>query len=355
MTRDIFGDAPVRKRNFASDNNSGTCPEASAILEEANHGHAPGYGDDAWTKRAIDGIRDLFEMDCEPFLVFNGTAANSLALASMCRPYHGILCHRMSHVETDECAAPEFFSGGAKVIGLDGEACRLTPDSIEAAVTRREDVHFPKVQALSLTQATEVGTAYGIGDLANIADSCKRNNLRLHLDGARFANAVAHLDVSPKELIDASKADALSFGITKNGSPGGDAVVFFDKELAREFAYRRKQAGQLASKMRYLAAPWVAMLKDDLWLRNARQANLIAEELRAKLAEIPEVSVLFPRQANSVFVDIPEKAQAPLKEKGWLFYVFIGKTGCRLMCSWDLKTEDVDAFIDDLVDALEKM
>jgi len=352
MTRDIFGDSSIRERNFASDNNSGSCPEVLSILEECNHRHAPGYGDDEWTKRAEDKVRDLFEADCSVFFVFNGTAANSLALATMCRSYHAILCHRMSHVQTDECGAPEFFGGGTKVIGLEGKACRLTAEIIEEAATRREDVHFPKVRALSITQATEVGTVYGLDELREISEACSRHDLKIHLDGARLANALAQLEVSPKELIAASGADALSFGSTKNGSPMGDAVVIFDEELAREFTFRRKQAGQLASKMRYLAAPWVALLEDDLWMSNARQANSIAEQLKAKLSAIPEVKVLFPREANSVFVDIPEKAQTALRAKGWLFYVFIGKTGCRLMCSWDLVSQDVEDFVTDLREAL---
>jgi threonine aldolase len=352
MTRDIFGDVPSRERNFASDNNSGACPEVTSILEEANHGHAPGYGDDDWTKRATDKVRELFEVDCEVFFVFNGTAANSLALASMCRSYHAILCHGLSHVQTDECGAPEFFGGGTKVIALEGEEGRLSADALEDAAVCRDDVHFPKVRAISLTQATELGTIYGVDDFLAVKEVCKRNKLKLHLDGARFANAVAQLEVSPRELIDASGAHALSFGATKNGSPVGDAVVFFDRDLAHEFAYRRKQAGQLASKMRYLAAPWVALLENDLWLRNASHANAIAEKLRRKMEECPQVKVLFPRQANSVFVDIPENTQKALREKGWLFYVFLGKTGCRLMCSWDVTDQDIEDFTGDLLEAL---
>ena len=353
MTRDIFGETLVRERNFASDNNAGSCPEVEAILEEANHGHAPGYGDDAWTKRATDIIRELFDMECEVFFVFNGTAANSLALATLCRSYHGILCHDTSHVETDECGAPEFFGGGTKVIPVSGEEGRLSAEAIEEAALRRDDVHFSKVQAISLTQATELGTVYEMDDLATIGEAATRHDLRIHLDGARFANAVAHLEVSPKELIQASSADVLSFGSTKNGSPVGDAVVFFDRELAHEFEFRRKQAGQLASKMRYLAAPWVALMENDLWLRNARHANFMAQRLREEIEQNSQVKTLFPRQANSVFVDIPEKAQAALRAKGWLFYVFLGKTGCRLMCSWDLTEGDVAAFAADLRDALE--
>ncbi|MFP6855605.1 MAG: low specificity L-threonine aldolase [Opitutales bacterium] len=354
MTRDIFGDAPVRERNFASDNNAGSCPEVLAILEEANKGHAPGYGDDVWTQRAAAGVRELFEVECEVFFVFNGTAANSLALATLCRSYHGILCHDMSHVETDECGAPEFFGGGTKVIPLPGEDGRLSAESIEEAALRRNDVHFPKIKALSLTQATELGTVYEVDHLAAIGESAKRCGLSIHLDGARLANAVAQLGVSPKELIEASSADVLCFGSTKNGSPVGDAVVFFNRGLAAEFEYRRKQAGQLASKMRYLAAPWVALMENDLWLRNARHANSMAECLRREIEQISEVKVRFPRQANSVFVDIPEKAQAALREKGWLFYVFLGKTVCRLMCSWDLTNDDVAEFATDLREALEQ-
>ena len=352
MTRDIFGEAPSRERNFASDNNSGTCPEVAAILDQANLGHAPGYGDDHWTKQAVEKIQDLFEAECEVFFVFNGTAATALALASMCRSYHAILCHGNSHVETDECGAPEFFGGGTKVIPLQGEEGRLSADVLEQAAINRDDVHFPKVRAISLTQATELGTVYDLETLATIKEVCLRNDLKLHLDGARFANAAAHLGVTPKELIAASGADALSFGATKNGSPVGDAVVFFNHELASEFTYRRKQAGQLASKMRYLAAPWVALLENDLWLSNARHANSIAEQLESKLAEIPEVKVLFPREANSVFLDIPENAQTALRAKGWLFYVFLGKTGCRLMCSWDSTHGDVEDFTSDLSAAL---
>tara|TARA_B100001123_G_scaffold198211_1_gene225483 strand:- start:217 stop:1281 length:1065 start_codon:yes stop_codon:yes gene_type:complete len=352
MTRDIFGDSPVRERNFASDNNSGSCPEVVAILEEANQGHAPGYGDDLWTKRAEEGIRELLDLECEVFFVFNGTAANALSLATLCQSYHAILCHRMAHVEIDECGAPEFFGGGTKVIPLSGEDGRLSAEAIEEAVLRRDDVHFPKVKAISLTQATELGTIYDLNDLAAIGESAKRHELRVHVDGARFANAVAELEVAPKELILASSTDVLCLGATKNGSPVGDAVVFFNRELAVEFEYRRKQAGQLASKMRYLAAPWLALAENDLWLRNARHANSIAECLKQEL-ESSQVKVLFPRQANSVFVDIPEKAQAALREKGWLFYVFLGKTGCRLMCSWDLTEEDVTEFATDLREALE--
>ncbi len=352
MSRDIFDDAPARERNFASDNNAGICPEVAEILAECNHGHAPGYGDDVWTQRACDKIRELLETDCEVFFVFNGTAANSLILATFCQPYHGILCHDLAHTQTDECGAPEFYTGGSKVIPLAGVEGRLSAECIEEAASMRDDLHFPKVRMVSLTQATELGTVYAPNDLRSIGEACRRRDLKLHLDGARLANAVATLEISPGQLIREAGADALSFGATKNGAAVGDAVVFFDKEAAREFEYRCKQAGQLASKMRYLAAPWVSLLENELWLRNARHANLMAEKLHGQLTGIPQVRTLAPREANSVFVKLSEASRQALYAKGWRFYVLLGKDGYRLMCSWDTNDEDVDEFVADLTEAL---
>ena len=244
-----------RPRNFASDNNSGICPEAWTALEEANQNHAPGYGDDRWTKQAADLIREVFETDCEVFFVFNGTAANSLSLASTCRSYHSILCHENAHVEQDECGAPEFFSNGTKVQLVPGANGRMTPQGIESAVLKRTDLHFPKTRAVTLTQATELGTLYQPAQLQAIHRVAKKHELKIHMDGARFANAVAQLKVAPKEITWKAGVDILSFGCTKNGAPVGDAVVFFNHDLAHEFEWRCKQAGQLASKMRFIAAP----------------------------------------------------------------------------------------------------
>ena len=352
VSRDIFENAPSRERNLSSDNNAGICPEVLEILLECNLEHAPGYGDDAWTKRACDMVRDLFEADCEVFFVFNGTAANSLALATFCKPYHGILCHDFAHALTDECGAPEFFSGGAKVIPLSGEYGRVSAEVIKEVASMRNDLHFPKIRAVTLTQATELGTVYSKDDLDEIGEVCRSLELKLHLDGARFANAIATLDVSPSELIKETGIDALSFGSTKNGTSIGDAVIFFDKKAAFEFEYRCKQAGQLASKMRYLTAPWVALLQDDLWVRNARHANHMAARLHEKLIDIPQVSILSLREANSVFVQLSETLKQALYLKGWRFYALLGKDGYRLMCSWDTSPEDVDEFATDLLEAL---
>ncbi|MDA1276806.1 MAG: low specificity L-threonine aldolase [Verrucomicrobia bacterium] len=338
----------LNKRQFASDNNSGICPEAWEALAEANQGHARGYGDDRWTEKAADLIREVFETDCEVFFVFNGTAANSLSLASLCQSYHSILCHEIAHVETDECGAPEFFSNGTKVLLLSGENGKIDPASIERMVKRRTDIHYPKPRAVSLTQATEVGTVYAPQELNALGETAKKLGLRVHMDGARFANAVASLDVSPSEITWKAGVDVLCFGGTKNGTHVGDAVVFFDRQLAHEFDYRCKQAGQLASKMRFLAAPWVGLLKDGVWLKHAGRANALAHLMNEGLKEIANVKILFPQQANSVFAEFPEEVAEKLRERGWFFYSFIGRGGCRLMCSWDTTEEDVNQFVSDV-------
>ena len=331
------------RRQFASDNYAGICPEAWAAMAEANAGHAPGYGDDAWTGRAADLLRDLFETDCEVFFVFNGTAANSLALASLCQSYHSILCHETAHVETDECGAPEFFSNGTKVLTLSGREGKIDPAGVEWMVRRRADIHYPKPRVVSVTQATELGTVYGPDELKAIWARAKSHDLAIHMDGARFANAVVSLGVAPKELTWQAGVDVLCLGGTKNGMAVGDAVVFFDRARAREFDYRCKQAGQLASKMRFLAAPWVGVLRDGAWLRYARRANEMAALLEAEVTRIPGVPVIHPRQANGVFVTMPPAAAAALRAEGWRFYDFIGGA-VRLMCAWDTTPEDVKAF-----------
>jgi threonine aldolase len=341
-------DNPDLRRQFASDNNAGICPEAWAALAEANCGHAVGYGDDAWTKMASDLLREVFETDCEVFFVFNGTAANSLALASLCQSYHSILCHETAHVETDECGAPEFFSNGTKVLLMPGGNGKIEPAAVERMVRRRSDIHYPKPRVISLTQATEVGTVYTPDEVKELGAVARELGLKVHMDGARFANAVAALGVAPRQITWEAGVDVLCFGGTKNGTHVGEAVVFFAPELAAEFDYRCKQAGQLASKMRFLAAPWVGMLRQDAWLRRAAHANAMARLLGGGMKGLPGVRILYPCQANAVFAELPEPAIAKLWESGWRFYNFIAKGGCRLMCSWDTTEEDVSEFVTDL-------
>lgn len=336
------------RRQFASDNYAGICPEAWRALEEANRGHARGYGDDPYTERAADLIRETFETKCEVFFVFNGTAANSLSLASLCQSYHSIVCSEIAHVETDECGAPEFFSNGTKVLLATSPQGKLDPAAVEQIVLKRKDIHYPKPHALSITQATEVGTVYTVDELNALGKRARELGLKVHMDGARFANAVASLNVAPKLTTWKAGVDVLCFGGTKNGAHVGEAVVFFDLALAEEFAYRCKQAGQLASKMRFMAAPWVGMLQKNAWLKHARRANAMAELLHDQLKTLPELTILFPRQANAVFVEMPEHVIGGLLQRGWIFYTFIGKGGSRLMCSWDTTEADVNALVKDI-------
>ena len=310
-------------------------------LIESNVDHASAYGNDDWTSRATDLIRETFETDCEVFFVFNGTAANSLVLASLCESYHSILCHELAHIETDECGAPEFFSNGTKILQVHGENGKLDPNGLKQVITKRTDVHFPKPRVISITQATEVGTVYSPSEVGAISEIAKSSGLYLHMDGARFANAVAALEVTPSEITWKAGVEALCFGGTKNGTHVGDAVVFFDRELAYEFEYRCKQAGQLCSKMRFISAPWVGMLQNGVWLKYAEHANRMAELLSGLLSRVPGIRQLYARQANSVFVELPSVVIDELRREGWQFYTFIGAGGCRLMCAWDTQAEDV--------------
>ena len=336
------------RRSFASDNYAGICPAAWGAMAEANQGHAVSYGDDRWTAQAADLIRGVFEMACDVYFVFNGTAANSLALASLGHSYHSILCHDIAHVETDECGAPEFFSNGMKVLQVPGTDGKMDPAGIERLVTKRNDIHYPKPRAVTVTQATEVGTVYSVAELKAIWAKARQHGLKLHMDGARFANAVASLGVSPKEITWQVGVDVLCFGGTKNGMHVSEAVVFFNRELAAEFDYRCKQAGQLYSKMRFMAAGWGGMLKEGAWLRHAARANAMADLLHRELAAIPEARILFPRQANAVFVELPPAVIDALHAAGWKFYTFIGAGGCRFMCAWDTTEADVQALVDDI-------
>ncbi|ACV35344.1 low specificity L-threonine aldolase [Accumulibacter sp.] len=335
-------------QHFASDNYAGICPEALAALLAANDGHVRSYGDDEWTLQAADRLRELFETDCDVYFVFNGTAANSLALAALCQSYHSVICHHLAHVETDECGAPEFFSNGAKLLAVGGEQGKLTPAAIVEAVSRRSDIHHPKPKVVTLTQATEVGTVYRPDELRALADAAHERGLRVHMDGARFANAVAGLGLSPAEMTWRAGVDVLCFGGTKMGLPVGEAVVFFDRRLAEDFSYRCKQAGQLASKMRFLSAPWLGILENGTWLRHAAHANAMARRLAAGVAEVAGLPALFPVDANGVFVRLPGRIEEGLRERGWLFYNFIGAGGARFMCGWDTAPETVDRLVGDV-------
>lgn len=334
-------------QQFASDNYAGICPEAWSAMAEANKGHAAAYGEDAWTALASDAFRKLFETNCDVFFAFNGTAANALALAALCQSFHSVICSSVAHVETDECGAPEFFSNGAKLLVASTGNGKLTPQSVRATATSRSDIHFPKPSVVTITQATETGQVYSIDEIKALSATCRELGLRLHMDGARFANACASLGCSPAELTWKAGVDVLCFGGTKNGMADGEAILFFDPQLARDFGYRCKQAGQLASKMRFLAAPWVGMLNSGAWLRNAAHANACARRLSLGIADVPGVAPMFPVEANAVFLRASHDVLDKLRERGWRFYTFIGGSG-RFMFAWDADFARVDALASDI-------
>ncbi|GBQ06743.1 threonine aldolase family protein [Acetobacter cerevisiae] len=334
-------------QQFASDNYAGICPEALAAMQEANQGYVPAYGEDIWTTRAADAFRTLFEKDCDVFFAFNGTAANALALASLCQSYNSVICSALAHVETDECGAPEFFSNGSKLLPASTEGDKLTPDAIRTLATERTDIHFPKPRAVTITQPTETGQVYTLAEIQAISAVCRDLGLRLHMDGARFANACAALGCSPAEMTWQSGVDVLCFGGTKNGMAVGEAILFFDRDLAEGFDYRCKQAGQLASKMRFLAAPWVGVLESGAWLRNAISANAAAAHLAKQITPLDGLELMFPPEANAVFLKAPATLLEGLREKGWRFYTFIGG-GARFMFAWDADLTQVDALAADI-------
>lgn len=341
----MAGPGPVQ---FGSDNQAGICPEALAALLEANRGHARAYGHDEWTARAEEAIRRVFDADAEVFLVFTGSAANALALASICRSTDAVVCHAMAHVNVDECGGPEFMTGGAKLLAVDGEHAKVTLRAFAPRAASPHDEHASRPRALSLTQATELGTVYTPTEMVALCDAAHARDLKVHIDGARFANAVASLGCHPADIAQRAGADVLVLGGTKNGLPAGEALVFFDRALADEFRRRRKQAGQLASKMRFLAAPWVAVLESGAWLAHAAHANAMAQRLAHGIAQLPGVELFAPVQANGVFAHLPKPAIDALHARGWHFYVFVGETGCRFMCAWDTTPEAVDRFAADV-------
>jgi threonine aldolase len=338
--------APHPPRLLASDTYAGICREALTAMQEANRGHAFPYGDDAWTTRARDLLRAFFETDCEVFFVSTGTAANALALAALCQPYHSVLCHADAHVQTDECGAPEHAAPGIKLVPLEGAAGKLDPAVVRSTAANRRDVHGHKPGVLSLSQATEAGTVYEVEEVRALCAAGRELGLRTHVDGARFANALATLRVPPAAITWQAGVDVLCFGGTKNGLAAGDAVVFFDRTLAEGFAYRCKQAGQLMAKMRFVAAPWAALLESGAWRRNAERANALARRLEQELRGLPGLRILHPVQANAVFVQMPSAWAKGLHARGWRFYTIAG--GERFMCSWDTEDADVAAIVKDL-------
>jgi threonine aldolase len=336
---------------FASDNTAGICPEAWDALARANVGYAPSYGDDPWTQRAADLIRDLFERsEAQVFFVFNGTAANALGLAAVCQGYHAILCHEQSHVQSDECGAPELFSHGAKLLTVAGPHAKLAPAALRPILERHHDLHASKPRAVSLSQTTEWGAVYQPAEIAALGVFARTHGLALHMDGARFANALAAASTrgaSAADLTWRAGVEVLSLGGTKGGLNTTEAVVFFNPELAAQFDYRCKQGGQLASKMRFQSSQWVGVLESGAWQRHAAHANALAAQLAAALRPVPGVRLLREVEANAVFLEMHARLAEAMAREGWHFHR-MGEAGYRLMCSWATRSQDVERFAADL-------
>lgn len=338
----------VERHEFSSDNVAPICPEAWAALQEANAHFAPSYGEDRWTARVCDRVREIFETNCDVYFVLTGTAANALALAQLCKSFQSVICHQHAHLQTDECGAPEFFTGGSKLLLVRGADGKIDIDQVEALLTRHNELHSHKPGAISISQATEFGTVYKRDEIAAIGDLARTHRLFLHMDGARFANAIASLNCAPKAITWEAGVDVLCFGGTKNGATVGELVIFFDKEISREFDYRTKQAGHLGSKMRFLAAPWLGLLTGDVWLRNAQHANDAARRLADRLRKEAGIQSVFPVEANAAFASMDERLASGLHRRGWRFYKFIEPNVYRLMCSWATTERDISDFVGDV-------
>lgn len=331
-------------RFFASDNCSGIHPRILDAIVEANQGHVKGYGYDVYTKQAEMEFKKLFGDDIDVFFVYSGTGANVLALESCMRSYEAVICSDMAHIHTDEAGAPERFLQ-AKLMTVSSENAKIKPEQVKRILTGRGVEHHVQPKVISLTQSTEYGSLYSKEELKAFGDFAKSENLYLHIDGARISNAVAALNISARELIRDSGVDVMSFGGTKNGMMMGEAVIFFNKELAKNFLYRRKQGMQLSSKMRFISAQFKAFFKDDLWIKTATHANNMAKELEKGLLSTGKVTITKPVQVNAVFAIFPEGVSEILQQE-FPFYVwdeFINEV--RLMCSFDTTQADIDCFI----------
>ncbi|MCP5367965.1 MAG: low specificity L-threonine aldolase [Hyphomicrobiales bacterium] len=337
--------------NFRSDNTTGAAPEVLAALVEANAGPATPYGADPWTARAEVAVRDVFETDCAVFLVATGTAANALALSAMAPPFGAVLCHPEAHVMVDECGAPELFTGGAKLIPLPDRGGRITAADLDAFLALPDGgVHRVRPAAVSLTQAAETGVVYAPGAVADLAAVAHGRGLKVHMDGARFANAVAALGCTPAEASWRAGVDILCLGASKNGALAAEAVVVFDPALAAELPYRRKRGGHLLSKGRFLGAQMAAYLADGLWLGLAARANAAAARLAAGLGQVPGVDFVYPVEANELFVVLPPRVRDGLRADGFQFLDWDGPprpgdgaTVARLVTAFDTRDADVDA------------
>jgi len=331
-------------KNFASDNNSGIHPKILEAIITANKGHAVAYGDDYYTELAVDKFREHFRDDIDVYFVFNGTAANVLGLKTATESFNSIICADAAHVNVDECGAPEKFTG-CKLLTIPSDYGKITVDQIRGKMHGTGIEHHSQPRVVSITESTELGTVYTPEEIKRIADFVHSHDMLLHMDGARLSNAAASLNVGLRDLTADTRVDVLSFGGTKNGMLLGEAVIFFNKDLSRDFKYIRKQGMQLASKMRFISAQFIALLSDDLWLKNARHSNEMARLLAEKVVRIPQIKITQKVEANAVFATIPKRC-IPILQKKYFFYVWNEETSeIRWMTTFDTTEEDVENFV----------
>jgi threonine aldolase len=341
------------ERGFASDNNAGVHPAILKALNEVNTGHSIAYGDDFYTSRAIQMLQNIFGPRSSVFFVFNGTAANVLGLDTLTQPYHSIICAETAHINVDECGAPEKFTG-CKLLSVVTENGKLTRENISKHIQGFGFEHHSQPGIISVSQTTEMGTVYTPAEIKVLSDFAHSFNMKLHMDGARISNAAASLGLGFKEFTADAGVDVLSFGGTKNGMMYGEAVIFFDPSLAVDFKYRRKQGMQLASKMRFISAQFIAFLENDLWKSNARHANQMAEILFQKVKDIKEITVTQKVQANGVFVILPEKIVQELQDEYFFYPWDEGRSEYRWMTSFDTTEDDIEKFVEKLKLLLKK-
>ena len=338
---------------FASDNVTAACPEVIQAINNANNGNVDSYGNDEWSNILEKKFSELFEKNVKVFTAITGTAANSLALSAITPNYGNIYCHKISHINVDECGAPEFFTGGAKLITIEGYNGKFSAEDLRKNIRGKGVVHNTQPSTVSITQSCETGEVYKIDEIKKITEIAKQNHMKVHMDGARFSNAVVSLKNTPAEITWKSGVDVLTFGGTKNGCLDAEAIIFFNLEDVRNFKFLQKRSGQLLSKMRFLSAQLDAYISNDLWYKNAKHANQMAKILSTKLSKINSIEIIYPTESNEIFVKVPKNIQDHLIKKG--YYAVPDETfgdSIRFVSAWNTTEKDIDRLINTIKDNL---
>jgi len=332
---------------FASDNVTGACPEVMDAVVDANSGIATSYGDDEWSSRLQTKLSEIFETDVEVFLAVSGTASNALALSSLAPVFGKIYCHELSHINTDECGAPEFFTGGAKLIPMRSSNGRIKANELAETIRGSGNVHVTQPSVVSITQSCETGTVYQLDEIKAISKIARKHKMSVHMDGARFANALASLDVSPAEMTWKSGVDVLTLGGTKNGCLAAEAIIFFKPDMVGNFPYLHKRSGQLLSKMRFISSQLEAYVTDDLWIRNAQHSNSMAKILSEGLNAFSNIELAYPTQSNEVFVNLPRELIDYLNNAGYdINEEELDGKAVRFVTAWNSELKDVDRLLE---------